>query len=86
MKKCFPKDNNNIFFKGEKASRTPSEVSGLHKGLITHVTHREKKVEYSSNNTKTTTKINRRTTETRKYKKSTHPMTDHLQVTFAFIV
>jgi len=68
----------------EKASRTPSEVSGLHKGLITHVTHREKKVEYSSNNTKTTTKINRRTTETRKYKKSTHPMTDHLQVDHLF--
>jgi len=74
---------NSVLDPSGKPSRTPSEVSSLHKGLITHVTH-EKKVEYSSDHTKTTTRVNRRTTETRKYKKSTKPMTAHLQVDHLF--
>jgi len=74
---------NSVLIPSGKPSRTPSEASGLHKGLITHVTH-EKKVEYSSDHTKTTTRVNRRTTETRNYKKSTKPMTAHLQVDHLF--
>jgi len=74
---------NSVLTPSGKPSRTPSEISGLHKGLITHVTH-EKKVEYSSDHKKTTSRVSRRTTETRNYKKSTKPMTAHLQVDHLF--